>query len=143
MVGEMKPPMTCEAKIETRTTAPTDKLMKAMYWTSIVALSLAAPTQGQPTAYTLVSRGPHHKVWARATATTNHLGAVHYRTNSYTELQTGMSVLDPDTGQWRDSSPDFEITADGYAVAAHCQHQVIVAPSLIAPDGVVLKQIAR
>jgi len=108
-----------------------------MYWTSVVAASLVAPAHGQTLSCSLIERGPHHKVWVRAAAATNHLGAIHYQTNSYTELQTGTSVLDPNTGQWRDSSPDFEITPDGHAVAAHCPHQVIVAPSLLAPEGIV------
>ncbi len=111
--------------------------MQTVYWTSVVAASLAAPAHGQTLTCSLIERGPHHKVWARAAAATNHLGAIHYRTNSYTELQTGTSVLDPNTGQWRDSSPDFELTPDGHAVAAHCPHQVIVAPSLLAPEGIV------
>jgi len=98
---------------------------------------LTARSAGQPPDYSVIERGPNHRVMARLTWTTNATGRAFAHTNSYTELQTGMSVPDPDTGQWRDSSPDFEITPDGYAVAAHCQHQVIVAPSLLAPEGVV------
>src|SRR2546425_3085210 len=41
-------------------------------------------------AYRIAERGPHHRVWQRVTAETNPLGRVHYRTNSYTELATGM-----------------------------------------------------
>jgi len=96
-----------------------------------------ARSAGQPPDYSVIERGPNHRVMAWVTWTTDAAGRVLAHTNSYTELQTGMSVPDPDTGQWRDSSPDFEITAEGYAVAAHCQHQVIVAPSLLAPEGVV------
>lgn len=56
-------------------------------------------------------------------------------TNTYCELQTGLSFSNSVTGRWEDSSPDFQITQDGYAVATACQHQVIIAANLNDPDG--------
>jgi hypothetical protein len=40
--------------------------------------------------YSVTQRGFNHRVWQRVTARTNHLGETVYRTNSYTELATGM-----------------------------------------------------
>ncbi len=116
----------------------------ALPYTVLLAQTPTAPPvlptarpAGQPPDYSVIERGPHHRVMASVTWTTNAAGRVLAHTNSYTELQTAMSVQNPDTGQWQDSSPDFEITPDGHAVAAHCQHRVIVAPGLLAPEGLV------
>ena len=53
-------------------------------------------------AYSVVARGPHHRVMARVTWTTNSTGWITARTNSYTELATGMNTLKD--GKWVESS---------------------------------------
>lgn len=68
---------------------------------------------------------------------TDALGRARSKTNSYTELQTGISVADPSGGAWVDSDPDFEIQRSGYAAALRCQHRLIVAPNINNPDGVL------
>jgi hypothetical protein len=112
----------------------------------IQLLAEAPPLPNRPTfdakgSYQLVERGPHHRVWAQVISETNRLGKVYCRTNGYTELQVGVSVQDSITGQWRDSSPDFHITKEGYALATLCQHQVIVSPNVNAAGGAVDLQL--
>lgn len=85
----------------------------------------------------MLDRGLHHKIWARSTLVTNEAGIVRYRTNSYTELHTGVSFRNPDTGLLEDSSPDFVITPQGYALASKCQHRLIVSADASDPEGVI------
>ena len=73
----------------------------------MIVLFLTASTQAQlapltsrssppPTAtarYSVVERGPHHRVMANVTWTTNSMGRIMARTSSYTELATGMNCL--------------------------------------------------
>ena len=83
--------------------------------------------------------GPHHRVWH--TVAVDEQG----RTNSssYVEIATGLHYLNPATGQWELSKPEFAITENGYAVATNGQHQAMLAPNvnsagsvaLLAPDG--------
>jgi hypothetical protein len=91
--------------------------------------------------YTVAERGPHHRVWARATWATNALGNVTARTNTYTELTTGLHVKQAD-GSWAEASEGIVLTASG-AAATNTQHQVFFAANpnttgavdLITPDG--------
>jgi len=83
-------------------------------------------------------QGPHHRVWSKRSEETNWLGQLVARTNSFVELTTGLHYWDADSNEWRDSDPSFELTAEGYAVARHCQHQVIVSPNLNSADGVAV-----
>lgn len=91
--------------------------------------------------YTVVSRGPHHRVWQGVTVQTNAQGAAVYRTNSYTEMQTGMHVWR--NSQWQDADETIQIVPGG-AVATNGQHQVAVSADinntngsvdLLTPDG--------
>lgn len=77
-------------------------------------------------------------MWSKVSWAANPLGVLEPQTNSYTELATGLHYRDPISGEWRESDPSFELTEEGYAVAAKCQHQVIIAPDLNPPDGVVV-----
>ncbi len=121
------------------------KTARAMAW-SLLSLSLCAQT-GTPglgsgleavDRYQIAGRGAHHRVWARVTWETNALGQLAAHTNAYTELATGLHYRDPSSGEWRESDPSFELSEEGYAVAAKCQHQVVIAPNLNPPDGVVV-----
>jgi len=85
----------------------------------------------------MLERGLHHKIWARPTLFTNAVGNVYWRTNTYTEVHSGISYLNPATGLLEDSSPDFVITPQSYAVASKCQHQLIVSSDVSDPQGVL------
>src|SRR5437899_7073902 len=83
--------------------------------------------------YAITERGPHHRVWQ--TMKVDESGQTNF--SSYTELATGLNFLNPDTGQYEESNPAFEITKDGFAIARRGQHQVVLAPNLNAAEGVV------
>src|SRR6267142_4321584 len=72
----------------------------------------------------ITERGPHHRVWSRVTQETNQLGRVTSRTNSYTELATGMYYWQD--GQWKETLEKIEAFPDG-AVAQNGSHKVIFA----------------
>jgi hypothetical protein len=80
--------------------------------------------------YSVVERGPHHRVWQRVTAQTNHLGRVLYHTNAYTELATGMHYQKD--GQWVEASEEIKITATG-AEAEEGQATVVFSGELNTP----------
>ena len=90
--------------------------------------------------YTVIERGPHHRVWQQVTVSTNLDGVVDYRTNAYKELQTGMHHLV--SGQWIESNDQIQITANG-GIASNSQHSVtfsaqintLAAIDLLTPDG--------
>lgn len=82
----------------------------------------------QPTAaIQIVERGPHHRVWSAVSWETNSAGRVVSRTNSYTELESGMHHFVD--GEWLESEARIEVTADG-AAALSGQHKVFFAANL-------------
>jgi hypothetical protein len=102
----------------------------------VLALLLAAslsPAAGPD--YSVVERGPHHRVWQGVVTSTDELGQVSYITNCYTELATGMHYQDPKTGQWVESQEIIE-SFPGGAIARHGQHQVIFANDLATPGAI-------
>jgi len=90
--------------------------------------------QTPPSGYQIVDCGRHYRVWQATVNETTPDGSIEARTHSYTELRSCMNYYQ--NGQWMESLPDFVIT-NGYAMASQCDHQVIVAPTLADPDGVV------
>src|SRR5258708_34947988 len=68
----------------------------------------ASPAAGTR-AYSIVERGPNHKVWATAVTHTNAAGEVSGRTKRYLELATGMHVQNIN-GAYVDSSEQIQIT---------------------------------
>lgn len=101
------------------------------------AQSVSMVTPGLNGDYSVTERGPHHRTWSSQSRETNHLGKLVVWTNSYVELATGLHYRDAETGQWLESNPGFELANDGFAVARRGQHQVIVAPNLNTPEGVI------
>ena len=93
----------------------------------------AGGSTGKPTDYLITDRGPNHRVWSRVVLETTPSGEPRARTNSYTELATGMhrSV----NGKWVESSAQLQITATG-ARATNSQHQVAFLGNLNAPGAV-------
>jgi hypothetical protein len=109
----------------------TAQLAQGIQATSVVgANSIAAAS----TDYAVSGIGPNYRVWTMATPEmTNDQGKVIYKTNSYTELATGMYHLV--NGQWVESSENIEITPDG-GVATNGQHQVGFSANINTPDAV-------
>ena len=113
-----------------------------------VALGQSASAPGPATPptptgeYSIAQLGPNHRVWTKVTWQTNALGRVTTRTNSYTELASGLNRLDPATGQWVESKEVIE-SIPGGAIARQGQHQVVFANDLatagaidmLTPDG--------
>ncbi|MCW5551780.1 MAG: hypothetical protein KIS67_06370 [Verrucomicrobiae bacterium] len=87
--------------------------------------------------YVITERGAHHRVWERVSWEASSLGTRVARTNAYTELASGLNYPDPDTGEWRESREEFELTPEGYAVARQGQHKVIISPVLNDAEGAV------
>ncbi|MCL4788612.1 MAG: hypothetical protein KJ070_17765 [Verrucomicrobia bacterium] len=66
--------------------------------------------------------GPHHRVVQRISVSTNEQGRMLWRTNAYTQLETGMHAQQPD-GSWAEASDEVELTPRG-AAATRTQHKV-------------------
>lgn len=106
------------------------------------AFPLQAQIKGAPSdgGAVVIERGPHHRVWQSVVSDVGVDGESYWRTNSYVELQIGVSVLD--NGVWTDANDVIELHPEG-AVAQHTQHKVIFAPNLntknaidlLTPDG--------
>ncbi len=98
------------------------------------------------TDYAIGAQGAHYRVWEKVVPSiTNQLGQVLFRTNSFTELATGLNHLV--NGRWMPSTENIEITAEG-GVATNGQHQVGFAANInvsnaveiITPDGKDLRR---
>ncbi len=95
-------------------------------------------------AFAISERTANSRVWGQITYRTNRFRQVIARTNSYTELETGMHYFED--GQWKESSTEIEITKEG-AIASKTPHKVAFdgninvagAVELITPDGKHLK----
>src|ERR1039458_8991004 len=86
--------------------------------------------------YSIVERGAYYRIWSKVRWETNALGGVMARTNSYTELASGMYYLDG--GQWLESMELIE-SVPGGAVARHGQTQVLFANNLATAGAVDLQ----
>ena len=102
--------------------------------------------QAQPqTDYSVAERSAHETVWERVTWSTNRLGSVFGRTNSFVELATGLNFFDPTTQQWQPSREEWQAYPDAILASAG-RHKVILAHNLnlggsadvLAADGVRL-----
>ena len=96
----------------------------------LLALPLCARTQGTPEAPILAESGPHHSVWTWTTTDWDELGQPVTNDHSYIEIATGLNFLSPVTQQWERSIEAFEVTPEGYFVARHGQHRVILAGNI-------------
>jgi hypothetical protein len=72
--------------------------MKTMFPILTIIGTVAISTASEAD-YSVVERGPHHRVWAKVTWQTDASGRITARTNSYTELTSGMHYQDPKSGQ--------------------------------------------
>jgi hypothetical protein len=99
-------------------------LIPVMVLFSCAVSSLAAAPD-----YSVVERGPNHRVFQQVVSSTDARGRVLYTTNSYTELSSGMHFQDPRSGQWIESQEVIE-SFPGGAIARQGQVQMIFANDL-------------
>lgn len=79
--------------------------------------------------YQEIERGPHHKVVQSVIWETNAVGDLSVRTNSYTELATGMHYLQAE--KWLESEAKIEILPNNAgAAASNGQHKVLFPPEI-------------
>src|SRR5688572_7815517 len=87
--------------------------------------------------YSVVERGPNHRVWQSTTETRHADGRVTVITNSYTEVATGICYEDHTApGQWLDTREEFTIVREG-ATARFGGHQLTLAPNINAARPVI------
>src|SRR5262249_51226576 len=116
--------------------------MKPLVMTFLCCIAIS-PTMYAATArenmddYVLTARGPHHAVWQRPVWEDTPFGKRAPHVQRYVEMQTGLSYLNRQTGQYEESDPSFVLARDGSAVASQTQHRVTIYPNLGAPDGAV------
>lgn len=106
-----------------------------------VATSREAATSSKDA---ILERGPHHRVVQNVSLHTNAVGQVALRTNTYTELATGLHYFE--AGEWKESREEIELLPGEGAVAAKGPHKVIFPPDIydglievFTPDGKHLK----
>lgn len=107
----------------------------------VVAVSVsfsipAAASSAEEGEYVIAERGQHHQVWRKLTPQTNELGEIAYRTNSFTQLATGLNRQQ--NGRWIESAP--EIVIDGNRALAHgAAHEAIFAGNVNSPNAIQVK----
>lgn len=84
----------------------------------------------------VAERGLHHKVVRSLATLTNSDGRLAYRTNSYTELATGMHYLED--GEWKEARELIE-PFDSGAIARYGQHKVNFAGNLNSAGAIDLE----
>src|SRR6266481_1943066 len=72
--------------------------------TSTAPATTQSPSPIPDTPYSVVDRGPNHRVWQKFSYETTVDGHVFAHSHSYTEIATGLSHLVGN--QWVDSSPE-------------------------------------
>jgi hypothetical protein len=77
-----------------------------------------------------VERGSVHTVWRDVSAEVDDQGNASLRTNSWTELASGLNYWSDPTKRWEPAVEAFELTAKGYALAMRGQHRLILAPDI-------------
>lgn len=82
---------------------------------------------------TILERGPNHRKVQHVSWQTNATGQLAARTNTYTELATGMHYRK--NGQWQEAKEEIRILPTGGAAATKGQHQVYFPPDIY--EGVI------
>ncbi len=120
---------------------PSTQLRKAVFGRSLLVLAAALPwaaaAQTTPDGFSVVEKGPHHRVWQKIVAERDAEGVEREVVHAYTELATGMHYRDQATGQWRESREEFDLV-EGAAAARQGQHQVILLANLAQDKAVDL-----
>lgn len=126
---------------------PSFQSVKSQPTTNTVLDQLNIATNSGAISYTVLARGPHHKVIQYSTLETNAFGnqaMVRTNTHFYTELGTGMHRKNL-RGEWIEASDEIAPTTAG-AAATNTAHQVMFTANanseqalrVILPDGRVL-----
>src|SRR2546426_5942194 len=110
----------------------------------MIALALLLPcgakaAEANPIALpepTIKEKGPHHRVWETVRAVEVGDRTI-LKTNSYTELQSGLFRWDADLNDYVETDPRIEPFQDG-AVVRRLQYSVIFAPNLASPGALDL-----
>src|SRR5688572_8255309 len=77
-------------------------------FTSAQSNQLSTKVKPSPPETKVVERGPHHRVVESIVNITNGNGKVFARTNTYTELATGMHYESP-SGKWLDTEAKIKV----------------------------------
>lgn len=101
-----------------------------------------SPPAAATTPYSVVERGPNHRVWAKVTWQTNALGRIRAQTNSFVELASGLHFRNT-AGQWQETSEQIDLLPGGFGAAATNGPRQVYFPAdlysgvieIIAPDG--------
>lgn len=103
-----------------------------------LALAFTVGSAATPSAavHTVVERGAHYRVWSRVGWVTNRLAQAVAKTNSFTELATGLHRWQD--GRYVDASTGIESFAGG-AIARQGQHQVVFASDLATAGAIDLQ----
>ncbi len=86
----------------------------------------------------VMGSGPDQLHWRHVTASTAEDGSQVLRTNSWTELATGLTYFDQTRQDWVPTVEAFSIAADGSAVAAQGPHRVVASPALNTWGAIVI-----
>ncbi len=104
-------------------------------WVGLVGITTSllgqsADSRLAPAAPRVVEAGPDQLHWQHVTASTGEDGSKVLRTNSWTELATGLTYFDQAQRTWVPTEETFSVAADGSAIAARGPHRVVASPAL-------------
>src|SRR5437899_9569209 len=83
----------------------------------------ATSATNQSTSYSIVARGPHHRVWERTEYENTPSGKVVPHVHRYTDLASGLHYWDTNSSAWQESSEQIQ-SVPGGAAALSGQYQV-------------------
>lgn len=131
-----------QARLKSKTLKQSWPQRRAMFSTNLIASSgtlnkdssvrtrKGVANTGASVKSTIVERGVHHQIVRSVSTVTNLNGVASFRTNTYTELATGMNYQD--SGEWKKTRELIEPFAEG-AIARLGPHKVIFAANLNSP----------
>src|SRR6478735_8435076 len=108
-------------------------LAASVIWITSLLGSTAAPRDSVAEKPVILERGPNHRIVRHVSWETNNVGQLIARTNTYTELATGMHYLE--NGVWQESKEEIQMLPGGGAAATKGQHQVYFPTDIY--DGVI------
>ncbi len=100
------------------------------------ALPWTAAAQTTPDGFSVVEKGPHHRVWQKIVAERDAEGVERELVHSYTELADGLHYWDKSQQQWLESSEEIQIV-NGVGRALRGQQQVIFSANVNDPQGAI------
>src|SRR5437867_9979028 len=86
--------------------------------------------------WSLTNRGEHHQTWSATLTTPNaRTGRAVTRKKEVVELGSGLNYRDSE-GRWQPTREQFEVTAEGFAVARFGPHRLIVGNNINSPTAI-------